>query len=102
MDFRQALEHLSKAGVDFEHVQESGSQKLAERVKRLLQANDLAANYYQHSLPGNHMRWSMWRKRVVQGNCSGFFGLGMRDKRWRAGSVFDGTGFKRNERVRRD
>jgi DNA primase len=54
MDFRQALEHLArKAGVDLSIYESKGSQDLAKRKKRLLQANDLAAQYYQHSLLKN-------------------------------------------------
>ncbi|HET8884476.1 MAG TPA: DNA primase [Candidatus Saccharimonadales bacterium] len=54
MDFRQALEHLArKAGVDLSLYESKGSQDLAKRKKRLLQANDWAAQYYQHSLLKN-------------------------------------------------
>ncbi len=54
MDFRQALEHLAqKAGVDLSVYESQGSQDLARRKKRLMQANDLAAQYYQHSLLKN-------------------------------------------------
>ena len=54
MDFRQALEHLArKAGVDMSVYESKGNQDLARRKKRLQQANDLAAQYYQHSLLKN-------------------------------------------------
>lgn len=54
MDFRQALEHLARrAGVDLSQYQSKGSAELARRKKRLLEAHDLAANYYQHSLLKN-------------------------------------------------
>lgn len=54
MDFRQALELLArKAGVDLTIYESQGSQDLARRKKRLLEAHDLAANYYQHSLLRN-------------------------------------------------
>lgn len=54
MDFRQALEHLArKAGVDLTVYESKGSQDLARRKKRLQEANDLAAQYYQHSLLKN-------------------------------------------------
>jgi DNA primase len=54
MDFRQALEHLArKAGVDLSVYESKGSQDLARRKKRLQQANDWAAQYYQHSLLKN-------------------------------------------------
>lgn len=55
MDFRQALEHLARqAGVDLSLYQSSGSQELAKKKKRLLQAHELAATYYQKSLLSNH------------------------------------------------
>lgn len=54
MDFRQALEHLArKAGVDLSMYDSKGSQEIARRKKRLLEAHALAANYYQQSLLKN-------------------------------------------------
>lgn len=54
MDFRQALEHLArKAGVDLSAYESKGNQDIARRKKRLLEAHDLAAQYYQHSLLKN-------------------------------------------------
>ncbi|MEO7904605.1 MAG: DNA primase [Candidatus Saccharimonadales bacterium] len=54
MDFRQALEHLAnKAGVDLSKYESKGSQDLARRRKVSLDANKLAAQYYQHSLLKN-------------------------------------------------
>ncbi len=54
MDFREALEHLArKAGVDMSMYSTKGSQEIAQRKKRLLSANDLAATYYQQSLVQN-------------------------------------------------
>ncbi len=54
MDFRQALEHLArKAGVDLSLYDSKGSQALAQRKKRLLEANRLAAGYYQQCLLRN-------------------------------------------------
>ncbi|HJP81627.1 MAG TPA: DNA primase [Candidatus Saccharimonadales bacterium] len=54
MDFRQALEHLArKAGVDLSEYQSKGSQEIARKKKRLLEASDLSAKYYQHSLLSN-------------------------------------------------
>ncbi len=54
MDFRQALEHLAKkAGVDLSQYESAGSRDLAQRKKRLLEATDLAATYYQHCLLKN-------------------------------------------------
>jgi len=54
IDFRAALEHLArKAGVDLTVYDTKGSQEIAKKKKRLLEANDLAASYYQHSLINN-------------------------------------------------
>jgi DNA primase len=54
LEFRAALEHLArKAGVDLSVYESKGSQELARRKKRLLEATTLAANYYQHSLLQN-------------------------------------------------
>lgn len=54
MDFRASLEHLAhKAGVDLSVYDTKGSQEIAARKKRLLLANNLAANYYQQSLVKN-------------------------------------------------
>jgi DNA primase len=54
MDFRASLEHLArKAGVDLSMYDTKGSQEIAMRKKRLLLANELAANYYQQSLIKN-------------------------------------------------
>ena len=65
MDFRQALEHLArKAGVDLSQYQSKGSGELARRKKRLHEANELAANYYQHSLLKNqHALEYVFKKR---------------------------------------
>lgn len=54
MDFRQALELLARrAGVDLSLYQNQGSQELAKRKKRLQEANELAAKYFQQSLLSN-------------------------------------------------
>jgi DNA primase len=51
LDFREALELLArKAGVDLSLYNDKNAQETARRKKRLLEANTLAANYYQHSL----------------------------------------------------
>ena len=65
LDFRQALELLArKAGVDLTVYESQGSQELARRKKRLLEAHDLAANYYQHSLLRNqHALEYVFKKR---------------------------------------
>lgn len=65
MDFRQALELLArKAGVDLTLYESKGSQDLARRKKRLHEAHDLAATYYQHSLLRNqHALEYVFKKR---------------------------------------
>lgn len=65
MDFRASLEHLArKAGVDLSQYESKGSQELSRRKKRLLQAHDQAANYYQHSLLQNqHALEYVFKKR---------------------------------------
>lgn len=51
MDFRQALEHLArKAGVELEQYESAGAKQLAARKKRQIEANTLAARYYQQCL----------------------------------------------------
>jgi DNA primase len=67
MDFRQALEHLARrAGVDLSVYQSQGSADLSKRKKRLLEANNLAANYYQHSLLKNqHALEYVFKKRAL-------------------------------------
>lgn len=54
LDFRQALELLAqKAGVDLSAYSTKGGQELAKQKKRLLEAHELAAKYYQQSLLQN-------------------------------------------------
>lgn len=54
LDFRAALEQLArKAGVDLSDYETQKSGELARRKKRLLEANELAARYYQQSLLKN-------------------------------------------------
>lgn len=54
MDFRQALEHLARrAGVDLTVYQSAQSGEIAKKKKRLLQAHQLATQYYQQSLIKN-------------------------------------------------
>lgn len=67
LDFRGALEHLArKAGVDLTIYESKGSQDLARRKKRLLEALTLAANYYQHSLLKNpHALEYVFKKRAL-------------------------------------
>lgn len=65
LDFRQSLELLARrAGVDLSLYQNSGSQELAKRKKRLLEANELAARYFQQSLITNtHAQEYVFKKR---------------------------------------
>lgn len=65
MDFRQALDHLArKAGVDMTQFESKNNQELARRKKRLLEAHEMAANYYQHSLLKNqHALEYVFKKR---------------------------------------
>ena len=65
MDFRQSLEHLAKkAGVDMTPYQNKGSAEMAKKKKRLQEANELAAQYYQHSLLKNqHALEYVFKKR---------------------------------------
>ena len=65
VDFRQALEHLArKAGVDLAQYESQGSRELARHKKRLFEAHELAAVYYQHSLLKNqHALEYVFKKR---------------------------------------
>ncbi len=65
MDFRAALEHLArKAGVDLSVYENSGDKEIARRKKRLIEAHELAANYYQQSLLKNpHAMEYVFKKR---------------------------------------
>lgn len=54
MDFRQALEHLAKkAGVDLALYESSHNQSLAKQKKRIKEALELSARYYQECLVKN-------------------------------------------------
>lgn len=65
LDFKSSLEYLArKAGVDLSMYETKGSQDVAKRKKRLLLANELAANYYQQSLLKNqHALEYVFKKR---------------------------------------
>ena len=67
VDFRAALEHLArKAGVDLSLYDNKGDQELARRKKRLLEAHNLAASYYQQSLINNpHALEYVFKKRKL-------------------------------------
>src|SRR5690606_18448830 len=54
VDFREALELLARrAGVDLSIYNSKGSQELAKLKRRLLEAHQLAARYYQQSMLKN-------------------------------------------------
>lgn len=54
LDFRGALEHLArKAGVDLSQYDNKAAGETAKKKKRLLEANELAARYFQQSLLKN-------------------------------------------------
>lgn len=54
LDFRAALEQLArKAGVDMTQYDSKQSGDIARKKKRLLEVNELATSYYQHSLREN-------------------------------------------------
>ncbi len=54
LEFREALEQLArKAGVDLEVYDNKQSGEIARKKKRLIEANELAARYYQQSLLSN-------------------------------------------------
>ena len=78
MDFRQALEHLARrAGIDLSLYQNSGSQELAQRKKRLLAAHELAATYYQKSMLSNpHAQEYIFKKRALNKKVVQDFGIG--------------------------
>lgn len=78
MDFRQALEHLAKkAGVDLTPYQTKGSADISKRKKRLQEANELAAQYYQHSLLKNqHALEYVFKKRGLNKQIVADFRIG--------------------------
>jgi DNA primase len=65
VDFRAALELLARrVGVELSDYDSKGAQEIAKRKKRLLEAHDLAANYYQQSLVKNeHAVQYVFKKR---------------------------------------
>jgi len=55
VDFREALELLARrAGIDMSQYNSKGSQELAQLKRRILEAHQLAAKYYQQSLLQNN------------------------------------------------
>ncbi len=73
VDFRGALEQLArKAGIELADYESAGAKQLAARKKRLIEANELAARYYQQCLLRNQhaieyvFKTRRLSKRVVQ------------------------------------
>jgi len=65
MDFRQALEHLArKAGVELMEYESPEAKRRAALKKRAIEANELAARYYQQNLLRNqHALEYVFKKR---------------------------------------
>jgi len=65
LDFREALEQLArKAGVDLSLYDSKQSGEIAKKKRRLIEANELAARYYQQSLLKNpHALEYVFKKR---------------------------------------
>lgn len=78
MDFRQALEHLArKAGVDLSEYESEGAKRIAARKKRLFEANQLAARYYQQTfLRNQHAKEYIVGKRQIDAATIADFQLG--------------------------
>ncbi len=78
MDFRQALDHLAKkAGVDMTQYENKGSAEISRKKKRLQEANELAAQYYQHSLLKNpHAIEYVFKKRGLNKQIVADFKIG--------------------------
>lgn len=78
LDFRGALEHLArKAGVELSQYDNQRSGELAKKKRRLLEANELAAKYYQQSLLRNqHALEYVFRKRGLSKEIVQEFRLG--------------------------
>lgn len=73
VDFRGALELLArKAGVELSDYESGASKRLAEKKKRLLEANQLAATYYQQCLLRNNyaMEYVFKHRRLSKKDCS--------------------------------
>lgn len=55
LDFREAIELLArKAGVDLTKYDNASTRKIADKKKRLYEALDLAASFYQHTMIKNN------------------------------------------------
>lgn len=78
IDFRSALELLArKAGVELSDYESGASKRLAEKKKRLLEANQLAAVYYQQSLLRNrHAMEYVFKRRKLSKRVVADFRIG--------------------------
>jgi DNA primase len=78
VDFREALSILARrVGVELSDYDTKGAQEIARRKKRLLEAHDLAANYYQQSLIKNdHAVQYVFKKRGLSKEIVTTFRLG--------------------------
>lgn len=78
MDFRQALEHLArKANVDLSLYQNDKARDMAAKKKRLREANELAARYFQHTMLRNaHALEYIFKKRGISRETATAFRLG--------------------------
>ena len=78
MDFREALEHLArKANVDLSLYQNSKARDIAAKKKRLREANELAARYFQHTMLRNqHALEYIFKKRAISRETAEAFQLG--------------------------
>lgn len=78
MDFRAALEHLArKANVDLSMYQNDKSRDITRKKKRLREANELAANYFQHSMVRNrHAVEYIFKRRAISRETAAAFRIG--------------------------
>lgn len=78
MDFRSCLEHLARrAGVDLSMYQSAKSGEIAKKKKRLLEANRLAARYFQQSLLKNTRALEyVFKQRTLSKEIVGDFQIG--------------------------
>jgi DNA primase len=78
LEFREALELLAlRAGIDMSQYSSQGAQDLAKKKRRLQEANDLAAHYYQRSLIQNpHAIEYVFKKRGLSKDIVQTFKIG--------------------------
>lgn len=78
MDFREALEHLArKANVDLSMYQTARHKNIAAKKKRLLEANEAAAHYFQYCMLHNKTAIEyIFKKRKITKETAGVFRLG--------------------------